>query len=140
MTSAAIVSLLIGLILGYLGQRSRLCFIGGLRDFLLVRDWRLLGPPLAFVLTAWVAFPLIELLGGSPATPFALPDAVTLLLTILGGCGVGAISTLANGCPFRQHVLAAQGAISSIAYLAGFLFGAVLFHTLVVPILLQILR
>jgi hypothetical protein len=30
--------------------------------------------------------------------------------------------------------------IYSIAYLAGFLFGAVLFHTLVVPILLQILR
>ena len=34
----AIATLALGIILGYLAQRSRICFIGGLRDFILVRD------------------------------------------------------------------------------------------------------
>lgn len=137
--TAAITSLIVGLVLGYVGQRSRLCFVGGLRDALLLRSWRLLIPMLAFALTAWTAFPLVTWAGGGAAGTFAAPDVVTLILTIFGGLGVGAVSILANGCPFRQHVLAAQGAISSIAYLAGFLAGAVLFHILVVPLLLQLL-
>jgi uncharacterized membrane protein YedE/YeeE len=137
--TAAVASLIIGLTLGYVGQRSRLCFVGGLRDALLLRSWRLLIPMLAFALTAWVAFPLVAWAGGGAAGPFGLPDVTTLALTLIGGFGVGAVSILANGCPFRQHVLAAQGAISSIAYLAGFLVGAVLFHTLVVPLLLRLL-
>ncbi|HMQ33353.1 MAG TPA: YeeE/YedE thiosulfate transporter family protein [Chloroflexaceae bacterium] len=136
--TAAITSLIVGLVLGYLGQRSRLCFVGGLRDALLLRSWRLLIPLLAFALTAWVAFPLVAWAGGA-AGAFATPDVVTLALTVLGGLGVGAVSILANGCPFRQHVLAAQGAISSLAYLAGFLAGAVLFHMLVVPLLVRLL-
>jgi uncharacterized membrane protein YedE/YeeE len=137
--NAAITSLVIGLILGYVGQRSRLCFVGGLRDAVLLRSWRLLTPLVAFALTAWVALPLVGWVGGGSAGAFAAPDGVTLVLTVLGGLGVGAVSILANGCPFRQHVLAAQGAISSIGYLAGFLAGAVLFHTLVVPLLLRVL-
>jgi uncharacterized membrane protein YedE/YeeE len=58
-------------------------------------------------------------------------------LTIVGGFGVGYFSTLANGCPLRQHVLAAQGIKSSITYLAGFLAGAVIFHLWVAPFLFR---
>ncbi|MCZ7574245.1 MAG: YeeE/YedE family protein [Ardenticatenaceae bacterium] len=135
MTLAAIASLIIGLVIGYLGQRSRMCFVGGIRDFILVRDTFLLKGLIAFALTAWVAFPLAALAGGVPVGAFGRPDAVTLALTALGGFGVGFLSILANGCPFRQHVLAAQGVISSATYLAGFFVGAVIFHTLVIPLL-----
>ena len=128
--TAAIATLSIGLVIGYLGQRSRMCFIGGIRDFLLVRDWYLLKGLIAFGLTAWVTFPLF---GGGPSAPLSLPDNLTIGLTILGGFGVGYFSTLANGCPLRQHVLAAQGTKSSITYLAGFLLGAVLFHLWIAP-------
>lgn len=137
--TAAIASLVVGLVLGFVGQRSRLCFVGGLRDFVLLRRWGLLAPPVAFALTAWVAFPLLGWLGGGGVGPFGLPDEVTLALAVVGGFGVGAVSVLANGCPFRQHVLAAQGVVSSIAYLAGFLAGAVLFHTAFVPLLVRLL-
>ena len=64
---------------------------------------------------------------------------IAVILTIVGGFGVGWFSTLANGCPFRQHVLAAQGATTSIAYLAGFLLGAVIFHSWMTPLLLRFL-
>ena len=40
--TVAIATLVIGVILGYLGQRSRMCFVGGIRDFILVRDVSLL--------------------------------------------------------------------------------------------------
>src|SRR5438034_8832879 len=97
--TAAIATFVIGVIVGYLGQRSRMCFVGGIRDFLLVRDTYLLRGLIAFGLTAWVAFPLASLVLHSNISPFAQADAVTVVLTIAGGFGVGYFSTLANGCP-----------------------------------------
>ena len=137
--TAAIATLAIGIVIGYLGQRSRMCFVGGIRDFLLVRDTYLLKGLIAFGLTAWLAFPLVGLFTGSRPGPFVSSDLITILFTVIGGFGVGYFSTLANGCPFRQHVLAAQGCRSSIAYLAGFLAGAVVFHSLVERLVLRVL-
>lgn len=137
--TAAIATLVIGVIIGYLGQRSRMCFVGGIRDFVLVRDTYLLRGLIAFGLTAWLAFPLVGLFNGSRPVSFASTDVITILLTVIGGFGVGYFSTLANGCPFRQHVLAAQGVRSSIAYLAGFLAGAVIFHAVLERLVLRAL-
>lgn len=129
----AIATLVVGCILGYLFQRSRMCFIGGLRDFILVRDTSLLKGLLAFAVTAWVLFSAVHRIS------FPRPDFVTVALTACGGFGVGFVSVLANGCPFRQHVLAAQGVKSSAVYLIGFLAGAVLFHAWVAPFLFRLL-
>jgi hypothetical protein len=135
--TAAVATLIIGVIVGYLGQRSRMCFVGGIRDFILVRDTFLLKGLIAFGLTAWLAFPLASVIVGLQPAPFEISDAVTAVLTVLGGFGVGFFSTLANGCPLRQHVLAAQGVKSSIAYLAGFFAGAVIFHVWFAPVLFR---
>lgn len=137
--TAAIATLVIGVILGYLGQRSRMCFVGGIRDFILVRDTALLKGLIAFGLTAWLMFPLAGLIVGTVPGQFGMSDAVTIALTIAGGFGVGYVSTLANGCPLRQHVLAAQGVTSSMAYLGGFFAGAVVFHVWVASLLLRLL-
>jgi uncharacterized membrane protein YedE/YeeE len=137
--TAAVATLIIGAVLGYLGQRSRMCFIGGIRDFILVRDTYLLRGLIAFGLTAWLAFPLTGFVVGTRPGPFGISDAVTVVLTIVGGFVVGYVSTLANGCPLRQHVLAAQGVKSSISYLAGFLMGAVIFHSWIAPLLFRLL-
>ena len=136
---AAIATLVAGVVLGYLGQRSRMCFVGGIRDFMLVRDRYLLRGLAAFGLTAWLAFPLVAAIGGAGVGPFGLPDALTAILTVCGAFGVGYVSTLANGCPFRQHVLAAQGVVSSGTYVAGFFAGAVIFHVWAAPLLLRVL-
>lgn len=135
--TVAVATLAFGIVLGYLGQRSRMCFVGGIRDFILVRDTYLLKGLIAFGLTAWIAFPLAGFVTGAPRGAFGISDTVTVVLTILGGFGVGFFSTLANGCPLRQHVLAAQGVKSSIAYLAGFFAGAVIFHLWVAALLFR---
>lgn len=140
MMVAAGATLILGVVVGYMGQRSRMCFVAALRDFVLIRDAQKLWGLLAFLLVAWVAFPLAGLLGGAPGgAAQAVPTWTAWVLTLVGGLGVGLLSTWANGCPFRQHVLAAQGAVNAMTYLGGFLVGAVLFHTLVAPLLLRLL-
>lgn len=133
MTVAAVASLFVGVIIGFVGQRSRMCFVGGIRDWILVRDTFLLKGLIAFVLVGWVAFPLSGLIGGASPGDFTNPLLTTLLLAMAGGFAVGALSILANGCPFRQHVLAAQGSVSSMIYLIGFLAGSFVFHLALAP-------
>ncbi len=50
-----------------------------------------------------------------------------LLLAFIGGIMVGFFSVLAGGCPFRQHVMAAEGSRSALSYILGFAIGAVIF-------------
>lgn len=139
MTIAAFASLVVGVIIGFVGQRSRMCFVGGIRDWILVRDTFLLKGLIAFLLVGWVTFPMSGLIGGEMLGDFGRPVLVTVMLAVVGGFGVGYVSILSNGCPFRQHVLAAQGAIGSMIYVGGFLTGAFVFHLLVAPFIFDIL-
>jgi hypothetical protein len=43
----------IGVGIGFLAQRSRMCFVAGLRDYILVRDSELLFGLFAFFITIW---------------------------------------------------------------------------------------
>jgi len=139
MTVAAVASLVVGITIGFVGQRSRMCFVAGIRDWILVRDTELLKGLVTFLLVAWVAFPLSGLIGGAALGDFGTPALGGFLLTGAGGFGVGYLSVLANGCPFRQHVLAAQGTANSVIYLGGFIVGAFVFHILVAPLILEYL-
>jgi uncharacterized protein len=56
-------SIVIGLIVGYLAQRSRMCFVGGIRDFILVRDKALLRGFWSFLLTAWILYSILFSVG-----------------------------------------------------------------------------
>ncbi len=192
MSPLSVVStLFIGIVVGYLAQRSRMCFIGGIRDFILVRDMYLLKGLVSLLVVASLAYPALKAVGGrvdgypwfkelareegfgkdyrqiygygACDIPKDIPlvfgereEEPTLggagsrlkgfrigktfisrsaLIAVAGGIGVGVFSTLANGCPLRQHVLASQGCVSSAGYLAGFYAGAIVFHTVVVPLL-----
>jgi uncharacterized protein len=151
--SAALLSLvflLIGLAVGYLAQRSRMCFVAGLRDWILVRDAELLTGLFSFLATVWVLSSVLGVLGllhrgvpvyggseGVGPVPEATAAAATAARVSLppslgsffwsslgGGFLVGALSVVAGGCVLRQHVLCAQGDRNALFYLAGF-YGAV---------------
>lgn len=131
---AALATLVLGFVLGYLGQRSRLCFVAGYRDMFLLRDATLLKGILGAFVGAVAGFAVFRLLGGAvPGFPLLgrtpnLDSWVTWLLTIVGGLGVGFASSLAGGCPFRMHVLAAEGKKTYWYYLLGFYVGLVFYN------------
>ena len=144
--TAAIATLLLGFVVGYLGQRSRLCFISGYRDFFLTHDTSLLkgvGGTFIGVLAGYILF---SNLGGSiPAFPLFLQTGVlptpasVWLFTIVSGLGVGIVGALAGGCPFRMHVLAAEGKKTTWVYLLGFYIGLI-FYNVATIYLMDILK
>jgi len=136
---ATFASLGVGLIVGYLGQRSRMCTIGGLRDYVLVRDTGLLKGVAAMLVASWVVFGMLHALGGSDVgrsliaagtTPSGLRACAAILL---GAVLLGFFATLSGACPLRQHVLAGQGRVGAWAFLAGFYIAAVVYTSWISP-------
>lgn len=126
------ISLTAGLLIGVLGQRSRLCFAGGIRDMILFRSPHLLtGLAAVFVGVFALNLALSWLSGESYFTPgfTGQPAAHNVhLWNYLGMALVGLGSVLLGGCPFRQVVLASQGNGDSIVALLGMLAGAATAH------------
>jgi hypothetical protein len=145
----SLVFLGIGLTVGFLAQRSRMCFVAGLRDWILVRDAELLTGLFSFLVTVWLLTSALSALGllhqgvpeygsGSPAPPqvtlriggrVALAGVFSRFFyaTLGGGFLIGVLSVIAGGCVMRQHVLCAQGDGNALFYLAGF-YGAVVVY------------
>lgn len=136
--TVSLVSLGVGLIVGYLGQRSRMCTIGGLRDFVLVRDTGLLKGVGAMLLASWVVFGLLHAIAGSDLNRLVAagttPSGMAAVAAILvGGLLLGFFATLSGACPLRQHVLAGQGRIGAWAFLAGFYLAGIIYTSWLQP-------
>ena len=145
-----LASLIIGLIVGYLGQRSRFCTISGIRDFYLVKDpYRLKGLIGIFV-GAVIGFTLVNLFGGNlqdfsrqgafETMPMLLDGLnvqplILIPLSAVGAFGMAYFSVMAEGCPFRQHVMAGEGRLSGMLYIGGLVVGVIFFDIVIVPYL-----
>jgi uncharacterized membrane protein YedE/YeeE len=132
---AAIVTLIVGLIIGYLGQRTQFCTISGIRDFILVKNTYRLRGLLGIILGGAIGYTIFKLMGGNvPNFPLGLdiPSLGLLVATVVGGLGLGFWSVMSEGCPFRQHVMAAEGRMGSMFYLLGFYVGIIYFFTITV--------
>ena len=186
-TRIVIVTAVIGLLLGFFGQRSRICFIGGWRDFFLIRDTYLLKGFFAFLITAAILFfafnkadyylksypwflnsasssigntedaELYQILEQCDLTPrggiFVKGDAsapglhfgdYTLaydtIVIFAAAFFLGLFSTLANGCPIRQHVMAASGNGSALLYLAGFYVAILAYESFVLDFINNLIK
>jgi uncharacterized protein len=127
---ASLATLVVGLLIGYLGQKSGFCTISGIRDFFILKDTYRLRGVLGLLLGGFVGYGGFKLLGGDiPNFPLGMdiPSAGVLVSGIIGGLGIGFWSVMAEGCPFRQHVMAAEGREGAMFYLLGFYIGLVYF-------------
>ncbi|MCE5202760.1 MAG: YeeE/YedE thiosulfate transporter family protein [Coriobacteriales bacterium] len=139
----AIATLILGFVAGYLGQRSRLCFVSGYRDVVLTRDTTLLRGVLAAfggALLGYVAFGRLGgFLPGFPMLHESIADqALPWVFAVVGGLGLGAVGMLAGGCPFRMHVLASEGRQGALFYLVGFYIGMVFFNIVLTPVFMRL--
>ena len=121
-----LVSLVAGLVVGFMAQRSRLCMAGGLRDAFMLRDFNLL---LGF-LAIWITITIGNLiLGNYNLSAISQPIAHSQYLwSFLGMALAGWGSILLGGCPLRQLILAGEGNGDSAVTVLGMITGAAVSH------------
>ena len=120
------VSLVIGLLIGFLAQRSRFCTMGAIRDFVLFKQAHLL---LGFITLVVVAF-IVNLILGQFRPGFEKqPVAHTMSLWNFGGMVLAGLAfCLAGGCPGRQLFLAGEGDGDAAVFVLGMIVGAGISH------------
>ena len=120
------VALIVGLIVGALAQRSRLCTVGGIRDAMMFKDFKLLYGFIAVIIAVIIGnFITGNFNLGFEGQPVAHTDG---LWNALGMALVGWGSVLLGGCPLRQLVLAGEGSADSTITVLGMMVGAALCH------------
>ena len=130
--AAVAISLIAGLIVGALAQRTRLCMVGGIRDVVLFREPKLLMGFGAILVSALVCNLILN--GVGEATFFHLgfkgqPSAHTDgLWNCLGMLLVGFGCVLLGGCPLRQLVMSGEGNSDSAVTVLGLIVGAAFCH------------
>lgn len=119
-------SLLAGLAVGAMAQRTRLCMVGGIRDVILFREFKLLLGFVAIFVTALlcnIAFGMFK--PGFSGQPVAHTDGLWNALGMML-CGFGCV--LLGGCPLRQLVLSGEGNSDSAVTVIGLMVGAAFAH------------
>jgi uncharacterized protein len=121
-----IISLIAGLIIGAIAQRSRFCTMGSIRDIFIVNDFHLFSGIIAFTLTAFV----FNLIYSQFHIGFiSQPAAHNLhLWNFLGMALSGLAFALAGGCPGRQLILSGEGNTDSGIFVFGMISGAAFSH------------
>lgn len=121
------ISLAVGLGIGILAQRTRMCFAGGWRDLILIRDIHLFSLIAAFFIAALVTNFALGQVGhwGFSGQPISHEEH---LWNFLGMALVGLSATLLGGCPLRQMVLSGQGDTDAAMTVLGMVAGAAVAH------------
>ena len=122
-----IMSLVGGLIFGAMAQKSRMCFAGGIRDVIIMKNFDLLS----VIGGLFVVMLIFNIATGKFVVGFNTPGVIAHsehLWNILGMYTVGFAAVLAGGCPLRQLILAGQGSSDSGVTVIGMFVGAAICH------------
>lgn len=130
--AAIIISLLAGLLVGILAQRTRLCMIGGVRDLVLFKDFRLISGFIAVLVGSFLTNLILSALTDTAYFVLSFEGQSIAhtdgLWNLLGMFLVGFACTLLGGCPLRQLVLSGEGNSDSSFTVLGLAFGAAIAH------------
>jgi len=120
------ISLVIGLAVGFVAQRSRFCTMGALRDLILFRQMHLFSGFVALLAAALVT----NLVLGQFHPGFVnQPVAHTQGLWNFSGMAVAGLAfALAGGCPGRQLFMAGEGDGDAGIFVIGMVAGAAFAH------------
>ena len=125
MHAPVVLSLVVGILIGVIAQRSRMCFGGAIRDIFLLKDFRLFS----IIAGIFVVMLIFNIATGNFAFVAFGPIAhAQTLWNILSMYVVGFAAVLLGGCPMRQLVLASTGSSDSFITFIGMLVGAGVAH------------
>ena len=121
-----IISLIVGLGVGFWAQRTRFCTMGAIRDIVLIRDFHLFSGIFTLVIVAFV----VNLILGQFKPGFANQPIAhdNHLWNFLGMTLSGLAFALAGGCPGRQLILSGEGDGDAAVFVVGMIVGAGIAH------------
>lgn len=120
------LSILAGIMIGFIAQRTRFCTMGSLRDIILMRDFHLISGVIALVIVAFV----LNMIFGQVSWGFAMQKVghSNHLWNFLGMALAGLAFAMAGGCPGRQLFLAGEGDSDAGIFVLGMITGAAFAH------------
>jgi YedE family putative selenium metabolism protein len=126
------VAVVIGLVVGFLAQRTRMCFVGAWRDIFLVKDTYLFSGVAAFFIAALVTNYIAGNFGSGGIYYWGFTDQPVAhtdhLWNLLGMTLVGLAATLIGGCPLRNCILSGEGDTDAGMTVLGYIVGAAVAH------------
>ncbi len=121
-----IISLVVGLIIGFLAQRSRFCTMGAIRDLLLFKQTHLFVGLVSLAVAAFVTNLALKQFNPGFANQ---PVAHTMHIWNFAGMVLAGLAfTLAGGCPGRQLFLSGEGDGDASVFVIGMIVGAAFAH------------
>lgn len=121
-----VISLFVGLGVGFLAQRTRFCTMGAIRDVILMRDLYLFSGILALTVAALITNLILgQFHPGFVNQPIAHNHH---LWNFLGMTLAGLAFALAGGCPGRQLILSGEGDGDAAVFVLGMIAGAGFAH------------
>lgn len=120
------ISLVIGLIIGFLAQRSRFCTMGAIRDLILFKQTHLFMGLVSMTIAAFI----MNLVLNQFNLGFVdQPVAHTMHIWNFGGMVLAGLAfALAGGCPGRQLFLSGEGDGDAAVFVIGMIVGAGFAH------------
>ncbi len=129
MHAPIVISLIAGLVIGGLAQRSRFCTMGSIRDIIIVKDFHLFSGVAAFAISAFI---MNMIFGQFKAGFTGQPVAHDMhLWNFLGMVLSGLAFALAGGCPGRQLILSGEGDTDAGIFVFGMFAGAAFSHNFI---------
>lgn len=124
--AALLISLGVGLLVGFLAQRTRFCTMGAVRDVFVMRDVHLLSGVVALLVAAFITNLILgQFTLGFVGQPIAHSNH---LWNVLGMVLSGLAFALAGGCPGRQLILSGEGDGDAAVFVLGMITGAAFAH------------
>ena len=121
-----LISLAVGLVIGFVAQRTRFCTMGAVRDVVLMGDTHLISGVGALVVVAFITnLALGQVHFGFAGQPTAHSNYVW---NFLGMALAGLAFALAGGCPGRQLFLSGEGDGDAAVFVLGMITGAAFSH------------
>ncbi len=124
--AALAISLIVGLGVGAIAQRSRFCTMGALRDLILFNHWHLFSGFLALLIFAWITNIILgQFHPGFVGQPVAHTQS---FWNFAGMLVAGLAFALAGGCPGRQLFMSGEGDGDAGIFVFGMIMGAAFAH------------
>jgi len=126
MHAPLLVSTIVGLLIGFIAQRSRFCTMGAFRDLILFKQIHLFSGVIALIIFAFITNLVVKQFHPGFA---GQPVAHTMhVWNALGMVLAGLAFALAGGCPGRQLFLSGEGDADAAIFVIGMVAGAAFAH------------